>query len=106
MPTDARRERETMSKEHTPKGYRIEGEKKFLLLPHGDELKALATECEMELWEQNRVLREALEEAAEGLHCLERGSCYGDPRVGQTCSNCRTRIKIRAALRAGEVTGE
>lgn len=47
---------------HTPKGYRIDGEIKYLRISgKGTELEGDATECEMELWRINTELVKALE---------------------------------------------
>lgn len=47
---------------HTPKGYRIEGDDKYYRATANAELGPVdATDCEMELWQINTLLVEALE---------------------------------------------
>lgn len=56
---------------HTPQGYRIDGQYKYLLIPSvhsGSELRTESTECEMELWEIRSDMLAALKE----IGCIAR----------------------------------
>lgn len=82
---------------HTPKGYRLEGDNKYYRATANAELGPVdATECEMELWQINALLVEALEAYEKAVIALtDRQLIDNQPLMSAV-------INGRAALQAAK----